>query len=271
MAGTRYNLKLLLVAGLGFAGLAVAIAFPSLLQWKDTHAFADTRGFSRFPNILNVVSNLPFLVVGFLGLRFLSKPSPGFRESWERGPYAVLMLAFLLVGLGSSCFHWNPCNRTLFWDRVPLALIFSSILGIAVIERVSVRWGARLFLPLVAAGLASVIYWHVGNVDGRGDLRFYVLLQGGAILAVPLLMLLFPPRYSLGQELLVIVGLYGVAKIFETYDAGVYRIGHVLSGHTIKHLLGALAAWMFLSMLQRRRPVEVLTPAETLVAPQPQA
>src|SRR5204862_1631631 len=104
-------------------------------QWKDYHALADARGAAGIPNLLNVASNLPFLAVGLLGLRLLRRPSPGFRESWERGPYAILMVAFILVFFGSSYYHWNTNDRTLFWDPVPLALVFSSILGLTIIAR----------------------------------------------------------------------------------------------------------------------------------------
>lgn len=271
MPETRSNPRVALVCALALAALAVTIVRPPIHQWRDYHALADSRGAAGIPNLLNVASNLPFLVVGFLGLRLLSRPSPAFRKSWERGPYAILMGSFVLVFFGSSIYHWNPSDRTLFWDRIPLSLVFSSILGVTIIERMNPKWGARLFLPLVVAGVTSVIYWHLGNAQGHGDLRYYVLLQGGAILSVPLLMFLFPPRYTGGRELLAIVALYGAAKIFETYDAEVYRAGHLVSGHTIKHLLGALAAWQFVAMLRRRRPVETPAPAESLVAPAPQA
>jgi hypothetical protein len=267
----RYNPRILFVIALGVAGLAATIAHSPVAQWKDYHDLADARGFAGIPNAWNVLSNLPFLVAGILGLRFLSKPSHAFAESWERGPYAMLMSAFILVFFGSSLYHWNPTDRTLFWDRVPLALVFSSILGIMVIERVSPRWGARLFVPFLAAGVASVVYWRLGNAEGRGDLRFYALMQGSAVLAVPLFMILFTPRYTGGGQLLAVVALYGVAKLFETYDKPIYALGHVLSGHTLKHLLAGLAAGLVLSMLKHRRVVEPGAPAETLVAPAPQA
>jgi len=261
---TRYNPRALLVAGLGLVALAVTIVVPPIVQWKDYHAFADGRGFAGLPNALNVLSNLPFVAVGLLGLWFLRKPSPAVRESWERGPMAVLMIAFLFVGVGSSYYHWQPDNHRLLWDRLGLALIFSSILGITLIERVSLRWGALLFFPLLASGVASVLYWHFGNEQGHGDLRWYILVQGGAVLAVPLLVFLFPARYTGGRELIVVVAIYAVAKVFELYDGGVFRAGHLVSGHTIKHLLSGLAAWRFLEMVRRRRPVEPGEPEPVL-------
>jgi hypothetical protein len=48
----------------------------------------------------------------------------------------------------------------------------------------------------VAVGLGSVLYWHRTEQQGHGDLRPYLLVQFYPILAIPLLLLLFPPRYG---------------------------------------------------------------------------
>jgi hypothetical protein len=48
--------------------------------------------------------------------------------------------------------------------------------------------------------------------------------------------------------------VYAVAKVFEMLDALVLAAGHVVSGHTIKHLLAALAGYGVVRMLDRRRP-----------------
>src|SRR5947207_145017 len=104
-----YNSRVLLLSGLGLAALAITLCLPPIVQWQNYHDFADGRGLLGIPNALNVLSNLPFLVVGILGLRFLAKPAAGsFREPWERGPVAALMVAFLLIALGSSYYHWRP-------------------------------------------------------------------------------------------------------------------------------------------------------------------
>jgi hypothetical protein len=247
---TRSDPRALLLAGLGLTALAVTLALPAIHQWGSYHNFADTRAFRHLPNALNVLSNLPFLIVGALGLAFVSRPSPSFLASWERGPAAVLMFALFLTAFGSAYYHWDPNDRSLFWDRLPLGLLFSALLGITIIERVSLRGGALLFFPLVAAGAGSVIYWLV-----RDDLRFYFLIQALAVLAIPLMVALFPPRYTGGRELLLAVALYGLAKVFELLDEPIYRLGHLVSGHTLKHVFAGLAGWAYLRMLRRRRPI----------------
>ena len=246
----RSDPRTLLLVGLGLTAIAVTLALPAIHQWGSYHNFADTRGFRYLPNALNVLSNIPFLIVGAFGLAFVSRPSPSFIASWDRGPAAVLMFALFLTAFGSAYYHWNPNDRSLFWDRLPLGLLFSALLGITIIERVSLRAGALLFFPLVAAGAGSVIYWLV-----RDDLRFYFLIQALAVLAIPLMVALFPPRYTGGRELLLAVALYGLAKVFEVLDEPIYGLGHLVSGHTLKHIFAGLAGWAYLRMLRHRRPM----------------
>jgi hypothetical protein len=68
--------------------------------------------------------------------------------------------------------------------------------------------------------------------------------------------LLLPPRYTQGSGLLVVAGLYVVAKVSETADHQIFSVGHLLSGHTLKHLAAGAAGFSILGMLQRRQPVE---------------
>jgi len=48
--------------------------------------------------------------------------------------------------------------------------------------------------------------------------------------------------------------MYGAAKLFEALDGVIFSMGHLLSGHTLKHLTAALAAWWLLRGLEARRP-----------------
>ena len=116
---TRSDPRVLLLACPGLTSVAVTLTLPAIHQWGSDHNFADTRGFRHLPNALNVLSNIPFLIVGALGLAFVSRPSPSFLASWERGPAAVLLFALFLTAFGSAYYHWNPNDRSLFWDRLP--------------------------------------------------------------------------------------------------------------------------------------------------------
>jgi hypothetical protein len=71
-------------------------------------------------------------------------------------------------------------------------------------------------------------------------------------------MTFFPTAYTRGPELGVVVALYVVAKLLETYDKQIFAIGHVLSGHTLKHLAASLAGYWILRMLEKRKRVSVV-------------
>jgi hypothetical protein len=260
-------LRLLAVAAPGVVGAAFLFAGPPLSQNLEYHKFADRRTLLGIPHCLNVVSNIPFLLIGVLGLRFVLRraavgPDGTFLTATERGPYAALFLGVGLTAFGSAYYHLDPTNDRLVWDRLPMTLAFMGLFDAVIGERVGVAVGRRLLLPLLAVGLASVWYWHWTEEHDRGDLRPYYLVQFYPVLAIPLLVVLFPPRYTRTAGLFVALGWYVLAKIFEhPYDRGVFSLGEVVSGHTLKHLAAACGAWALLRMLQARRPVPASQPA----------
>lgn len=109
-------------------------------------------------------------------------------------------------------------------------------------------------LLLLLVGISSVLQWYWSEVHGAGDLRFYATVQAYSVLFL-LLVLLLPPRYTRGHDLAIVAGFYVLAKLLETFDKTVFAWGHILSGHTLKHLAGAVAGYWILRMLQWRRPV----------------
>jgi len=74
-------------------------------------------------------------------------------------------------------------------------------------------------------------------------------------LGIPLMMWLFPARYTRSIDLLPAVGFYVLAKVLEAEDKRIYAIGGLVSGHTLKHLAAATATAWILGMLIRRKPV----------------
>jgi hypothetical protein len=80
---------------------------------------------------------------------------------------------------------------------------------------------------------------------GAGDLRLYALVQFFPMLAIPLALALYPRRWLRGADLLIAVGVYALAKVFEALDAPIFALGGAVSGHTLKHLTAAgAAAWL---------------------------
>src|SRR5688572_14897686 len=158
----------------GLAGVALAGCFaflPRIVQPEAYHQFADRRAWLGIPNFLDAASNIAFLVVGLLGLRALTRgdhPSTAFGDRWERGAYALLFAAVGLVAVGSAYYHVAPTSARLFWDRLPMTVVFSLMVGIVIAERIGVEAGRRVMPALVVAGIASVMVWRA-----TGDLRLY--------------------------------------------------------------------------------------------------
>lgn len=261
MTASVRRARIFLLLGAAIACGLILFTLDPIPQDPKDHDFADGRTMLGIPNFLNVVSNLPFLVVGVLALRFLLsaesiRPDGPFRERGERRPFLLLFAGEICTAAGSAYYHGNPTTSTLFWDRLPLTILFASFFGITVIERIGARTGVRLFPLFVAAGAASVVHWHLGEQRGAGDLRFYALVQFYPLVAIPLMVLLFPPRYTRSGDLFLVLGCYGVAKLFEVFDGPILRLGGIVSGHTLKHLTAAAATYLILRMIRLRKPME---------------
>jgi hypothetical protein len=83
------------------------------------------------------------------------------------------------------------------------------------------------------------------------------------MLAIPLMLFLFPARYDRTADLLFAFGWYVLAKVNEQLDVNVFEwLGYVVSGHTLKHLCAAAGMAQILRMLVKRKPVVELREAE---------
>lgn len=227
---------------------------PAIPQDPAYHNFADQRIVMGIPGFWNAVSNVFFLIVGMLGVTALLGNTKMAILEGIKSVYVVFFVAVFLVGVGSGYYHLRPTDATLVWDRVPMAIAFMAFFTIVISEFISEKAGKMLFIPLVLFGLFSVGYWHLTELKGDGDLRLYVLVQFLPMVLIPLTLLLFPPRFSHIALLWAVLGVYLLSKIAEMTDATVYLLLGGVSGHTLKHLFSALAAYLFLLFLKRRKP-----------------
>ena len=242
--------------GLGALGAALAAA-PPLPEPAGYSVFADGRAAFGIANFWNVVSNAPFLLVGAWGLYLLARGRPeAFVEPGEKRAYVVCFLAVALIALGSSYYHLAPLeDGRLMWDRLPMGIGFMAVLSAVIAERVSLTAGVRSLVPLVVAGAASVLYWRWSGLRGAENIVPYAVVQYGALLAIVVIGALLPSRYTRGADVLVAVAIYTLAKIAELLDGPIYALGGAVSGHTVKHLLAALAIGWLVRMLQLRTPI----------------
>jgi len=235
----------------------IALLLAPIPQPLDYHNFADHRAWVGIPNFGDVFSNLPFAIVGVWGLIVLFTPGKTkFLYPRERWLYFVMFASLILTAWGSAYYHLASDNAHLVWDRIPIMIVFMALLAAVIAERVSVNAGLALFPVLETVGMVSVLYWRSSELRGQGDLRFYAAVQVYAILIL-LLALLLPPRYTRGSDFAVVVGLYALAKILEEGDRQVFAVGHLVSGHTLKHLAAAAAGYWVLRMLTRRAPSKI--------------
>jgi hypothetical protein len=216
------RVRLLVALAVVFIVSAFLLFVPPITQDQAYHFFADSRTIWGIPNFWNVVSNLPFAFVGFLGLWKL-------RGVFDRALFTGVLLTFF----GSAYYHLAPDDARLVWDRLPMTIVFMSLLAGVVSNEVDSPSGRWLLAFLVSCGVASVFWWSVTK-----DLRLYVLVQFGPLLIlVPALWFVRDARY-----LTVVLAFYALAKLSEFYDRPILA-ALPLSGHTVKHLLAAVATY----------------------------
>jgi hypothetical protein len=87
-------------------------------------------------------------------------------------------------------------------------------------------------------------------------------VQFAPLLAIPLVLATYEAHYTHRRYLLYGLACYLLAKVAEFYDPEIFTLtSHALSGHSLKHLLSALAGYYVFRMLQLRQAVGAPTPA----------
>ena len=239
------ELKNYLPGGLALAYLGVTLALPPIPVPPAYHQFADQQTILGLPHFGDLVSNLVFLVAGLTGLAGMKEA----RERWFKeagggaGLYLIYFACVTFSAAGSAYYHWAPDDAALFWDRLLFAIFIK--------ERMEMDM--RLAFPvLLLLGLGALLHWR-WSLDGQGgDQRFYLLVQIIPIAVIPALCLLFQGRATHGRYVAYMFALYGLAKLTELLDREVMDfMGGVISGHSVKHLLAAWAAYMVVAMPRR--------------------
>lgn len=171
--------------------VGVAAFVPRLPQREAYHDLADRRPLWGLPNAGNVLSSVVLAAPGALGLAVLwqsaaargrgrARGSGGRRSAVESVCWSVCFAGMLGVGAASVYYHLAPSTPRLLWDRLCIAPSFAALLAAVVAERRGGAAGATVLLLLASAGVASVWHWHAGEAAGRGDLRWYLLIQVGS-------------------------------------------------------------------------------------------
>jgi len=233
------------LAGIVLLLLAAVPFLPFLPQDQGYHHFADGRALFGVANALDTLSNVPFVLAGLAGICMLMSgrlhlPGPaGTAAAW------VFFAGLIATGLASAWYHHAPSDAGLASDRYGMVIAFAGALGMAAAQKVGQRAAWLTTALALACGPTAVLWWrHSGNVAP------YVVMQFGGmlVLVVTLLWRSTAPGPNWGA----LVVAYALAKVFEAADFQVFELtAHLVSGHTLKHLLAACAALAVIWPLRR--------------------
>jgi hypothetical protein len=242
-----YNWRNLLLLLIVFASIVAMALQPAIKQDLAYHQFIDTRTFFAVPNFYNVISNLPFLFVGLMGIALCLKKDLGlFKYAW-----LSFFIGVALVSFGSAYYHFHPNSQTLVWDRLPMTIGFMGLFAAMLGEFVDARLVKYGLIPLLLVGLASVMVWQQFD-----DLRFYAWVQFMPLLVIPMLLVMYRKKYTHSHYFVWALFFYLLAKVFEHFDRQIFHFfANEMSGHAIKHVLAAIGSWMVLKMLQVRKHI----------------
>ena len=85
-----------------------------------------------------------------------------------------------------------------------------------------------------------------GGKSEQDNVWPYMVAMYGGLALTALVMALFPSRYTHAGAAWVAAGIYVAAIAFDTWlDEPLYTVGGLLSGHSFKHLLAAVALFWF--------------------------
>lgn len=241
----------MLIVLIAVVSIAAAFLYGPVPQDLGYHDFSDSLTLFHIPNFWNVVSNIPYLLVGLLALYYLFLQKLILLEQ-IKAAYIIFFIGISLVALGSGYYHIWPQNQTLVWDRLPMTIAFMALYSIIVSEFVSVRLGKILLLPLLILGVSSIVYWHITEQMGQGDLRFYAVVQFFPMLTIPVILLFFSSRFSHVSGYWLLLLSYLAAKVFEHYDYQIHSLLSFMSGHSIKHIISAVGVYLLLSAYRQR-------------------
>lgn len=228
-------MKWIPLAALAAIAFAMAIHGP-IAQPAGYHDFADTRAWIGMARAADVLSNLPFAIVGLWGLARLRSP----RRDLPREAaiaYRLFFIALIATAMGSGYYHLAPDDARLVWDRLPIAVACAALVA-AVHAESGGSHHPRVFLAAwTAAAIASVFWW-----PATGDLRPYLLVQAAPLVLVPLWQWRAAAPRARRIAFGLAIALYVAAKIAEALDRQIYAAAAIVSGHTLKHLVAAAAA-----------------------------
>ncbi len=238
-ARVRRQVWLIIGAVLALYGF-LRLSFGPLPQDPAYHLLADTRTcLGVIPHAGDVITNLAILSAGLFGLALRPRMTIA---PQERTAVNVLIAATILTSFGSAYYHGAPANATLVWDRLPMAMVLTSLLALVMADRVHPLFAREALWPFAALGVASVILWGVSEAVAQGDVLLYFIVRIGTGAVIAYLVILRQPRHT-GTIWLIAAMLSEVAMAFlDHFDHEIFHLtGGFASGHNMKHVMAGVA------------------------------
>lgn len=240
--------------GILLAVVLALLAYGHIDQLSHYHDFADQQPWLGVRNGKDVCSNIGFVVLGMLGCWHCHHSD---RTAWGRNSAFLLSIAMVLTGLGSASYHHQPNDFTLVWDRLPISLICAGLLGL-VYSHSHQRSDTWVVASAVWVAVVGVAYWHVSQ-----DLRLYLGLQLFSILVLPYWLWQGHVARPIRLALLWAIVFYILAKVTESLDAPIWQLSHhLISGHTLKHILATASMYMVYRTLVAMLPISLNADAD---------
>ena len=238
---------------IGILGIILAVMLDPISQSEGYHRFSDQRSLFHIPNFYNIVSNIPFLFVGLVGLIKLKNIASISYVHENRLSYLFFYLGITFVAFGSAYYHHSPSNERLIWDRIPMTFAFMSLFAIILSEFISERLGKQVSIPLILAGITSVIYWYISEKLNQGNLNYYVLVQFYPMISIPIILIVFPSKLNKSNTYWYLFVFYFLAKISEHFDDEIFSVLKLVSGHTLKHILTSIGLFVVMYHFDKRK------------------
>ncbi len=234
--------------------VAAALLLPAVPQPPDYHDFADKRDALGIDNFLDVVSNTAFLLAGAWGLVVVLGRRTRFEYPSERWPWLVFFVGIVLTAAGSSYYHLYPDNETLFWDRLPMTIAFMGLVSAQIVDRVNVRAGLLLLVPMLLVGVVSVVYWLRHRAARRRQCA--ALRAAAGLCGVRPVADGHPEsRRATRARAICTSSSAGMCwpRCWKASTRSVLAYSHIVSGHTLKHVAAAAAGFLACWMLLKRQ------------------
>jgi len=223
-----------------------------IAQLPHYHEFADQAAWLGIPRAGDVLSNLAFAVVALWGMAWLWRERMHPALYAGRYGYTLFLMSLLLTAVGSAYYHLAPDDARLVWDRRPIALACAGLLAAVRAENLPNDNGKVSAFLLAILAIISVDWWRVTAQYGVGDLRPYLLLQLLPMLLIPMWQAIYRAPRQDRMAYAAAIACYVLAKFAEINDHAIAALTGGISGHTIKHLLAALASACIVNGLIRR-------------------